>query len=563
MPLYQLRTKTDTGILERLLLYRGIGEKEKTAFLQPSYDDHCHDPFLLKNMKKAAERLIQAIRAQEKIIIYTDYDHDGIPAAVIFYDFFKKIEYTNVDFYIPHRHREGFGLNPEAVDDFAKRGAKLLITADCGIADVDEVAQAQKLGIDVIVTDHHEVPPQPPKAFAIINPKQKGCKYPEKMLCGSGVAYKFILGVLGTERFGIPPGWEKWMLDMVGIATLSDMVPLVGENRVFAHYGLMVLRKTRRVGLQKLFSVLRIKQSELTEDDIGFSITPRINAASRMGTPEDAFFLLRSTEEVEAAGLAKHLEKLNTERKTLGATLTREINKAIEERFTTTPPALVLGNPEWRPALLGLAANSCVERLGVPVFLWGREEGGLIKGSCRAPEGFDVVEILRSLPEGVLTQLGGHTAAGGFAVAQDEIHRFPELIVEAVSQLKRKKPAPVWIDGRLTPEEVTSALYNEIRKLAPFGEGNRQPLFLVEGLVELVKPFGKSGGHIEIHIRGSQKTIKAIRFFADRDEHMKNIATGQQIQAIVTIERSTFGWKPELRLRLVDVLRPGSLVSAS
>jgi single-stranded-DNA-specific exonuclease len=210
-----------------------------------------------------------------------------------------------------------------------------------------------------------------------------------------------------------------------------------------------------------------------------------------------------------------------------------------------------------------LAANSCVERLGVPVFLWGREEGGLIKGSCRAPEGFDVVEILRSLPEGVLTQLGGHTAAGGFAVSQDEIHRFPELIVDAVSKIKRAEPEPVWIEGRLAPEDITSVLYNEIRKLAPFGEGNRQPLFLVEGSVELVKPFGKSGGHIEIHIRGINKTIKAIRFFADRDEHMKNITTGQPIQAIVTIERSTFGWKPELRLRLVDVIRPGSLISTS
>lgn len=563
MPLYQLRTKTDSDILESLLSYRGIGEKERDAFLAPSYDDHCHDPFLLKNMKKAAERLVDAIRSNEKIIIYTDYDHDGIPAAVIFYDFFKKIGYENVDFYIPHRHREGFGLNPEAIDDFIKRGAKLLITADCGIADVDEVAQAQKNGIDVIVTDHHEVPPEPPKAFAVINPKQKGCKYPEKMLCGSGVAYKFILGVLGTERFGIPPGWEKWMLDMVGIATLSDMVPLVGENRVFAHYGLMVLRKTRRVGLQKLFSVLRIKQTEITEDDIGFSITPRINAASRMGSPEDAFFLLRATEEAEASQLAKHLEKLNTERKTLGALLTKQINQAIEERFTEIPAALVLGRPDWRPALLGLAANSCVERFGVPVFLWGREEGGLIKGSCRAPEGFDVVEILRSLPDGVLTQLGGHTAAGGFAVAQDEVHRFPDLIVDVVSRIKRASPTPLTIEARLTPEDITMPLYSKLRKLAPFGEGNRQPLFLVEGIIDSMKPFGKSGGHIELTIRGASKTIKAIRFFADRDEHMKNLAPGQEIQTVATIERSTFGWKPELRLRIVDVIRPGSLISAA
>lgn len=563
MPLYQLRTKTDSDILESLLSYRGIGEKERDAFLAPSYDDHCHDPFLLKNMKKAAERLVGAIRSNEKIIIYTDYDHDGIPAAVIFYDFFKKIGYEHVDFYIPHRHREGFGLNPEAIDDFIKRGAKLLITADCGIADVDEVAQAQKNGIDVIVTDHHEVPPEPPKAFAVINPKQKGCKYPEKMLCGSGVAYKFILGVLGTERFGIPPGWEKWMLDMVGIATLSDMVPLVGENRVFAHYGLMVLRKSRRVGLQKLFSVLRIKQTEVTEDDIGFSITPRINAASRMGSPEDAFFLLRATEETEASQLAKHLEKLNTERKTLGALLTKQINQAIEERFTEIPAALVLGRPDWRPALLGLAANSCVERFGVPVFLWGREEGGLIKGSCRAPEGFDVVEILRALPDGVLTQLGGHTAAGGFAVAQDEVHRFPDLIVDVVSRIKRTSPAPLTIEARLTPEDITMPLYSKLRKLAPFGEGNRQPLFLVEGVIDSIKPFGKSGGHIELVIRGASKTIKAIRFFADRDEHMKNLAQGQEIQTVATIERSTFGWKPELRLRIVDVIRPGSLISAA
>src|SRR3989344_4561600 len=238
--------------LSGLLVNRGITSmREAEAFISPDYKLHTHDPFLMRDMDKAVERVYKAIKNGEKIIIYSDYDADGIPGAVILYDFFKKLDVINFENYIPHRHNEGFGLNREAIDEFKTKDAKLLITIDCGAGDADEVDYANSLGLDVIITDHHELSDKIPSAFAILNPKLKNCEYPEKMLCGSGVIFKFAQAFLkkyGAE-FNVPVGWEKWLLDLVGIATLSDMVPLTGENRVFAFYGLKVLKKTPRPGL--------------------------------------------------------------------------------------------------------------------------------------------------------------------------------------------------------------------------------------------------------------------------------------------------------------------------
>ncbi|MDD4989386.1 MAG: DHH family phosphoesterase, partial [Candidatus Pacebacteria bacterium] len=237
--------------LTRHLLFHREIKKRDTAkvFLNPDYYVHVHDPFLLLGMEKAVERILRAIEKKEKICIYSDYDMDGIPGAIVLSDFFKKIGYfENIRVYIPHRHDEGFGLNHDALLDIAKEGAKLLITIDCGIADPKEVAHANRLGLDVIVTDHHLPGPKLPEAFAILNPKCSP-KYPFQDLCGSGVVFKLIQAILKKNNFGLKEGVEKWLLDMVGMATCSDMVPLVGENRVFAHYGLKVLRKSPRVGL--------------------------------------------------------------------------------------------------------------------------------------------------------------------------------------------------------------------------------------------------------------------------------------------------------------------------
>ncbi|MDO8660156.1 MAG: DHH family phosphoesterase, partial [Candidatus Parcubacteria bacterium] len=325
-------------LLDILLEKRGILPEQKDTFLNPDYERDMHDPFLMRDMERACVRLFTAIENNEKIIIYADYDCDGIPGAVIMQDLLKLVNYKNYEVYIPQRNSEGYGLNMEAIEQFAKANVKLLITIDLGITAIAEVAQAEVDGIDVIITDHHLAKQkdnflgsseggQPdqlenhlfalPKAYAILNPKVDD--YPEKMLCGAGVVFKFAQGFLKKygEYFKVRSGAEKWMLDMAGLATLSDMVPLVGENRVIAYYGMKVLRKSPRPGLQKLLAQMKIEQKFLSEDDIGFMITPRLNAASRMDDPMRAFELLSTDDVVQAGILASHLTKINDERKTI------------------------------------------------------------------------------------------------------------------------------------------------------------------------------------------------------------------------------------------------------
>ncbi len=426
--------------LVRSLLYaRGIVDAaEADKFLHPNYDLHIHDPYLLKNMQKVVDRIVLAMQNKERIAIYSDYDADGIPGAVVLHDFFKKAGYDNFVNYIPMRNEEGFGLNGEAISTLVKDGVTLLITIDCGVSDGIEVMEAKKHNLDIIITDHHIPKLELPDAFAVVNPKQDGCEYPEKMLCGSGVIFKVVQALTQHEKVNFPKGHEKWMLDMVGLATLSDMVPLIGENRVFAYYGMAVLRKSPRMGLTRLFSLLNINQKNATEDDIAFMITPRINAASRMGIPLDAFKLLSTTDEVEAGMLAEHLNNKNDERKGVVGSMVREIKKKIHERGETMRHVLVLGNPEWKPSLLGLVANSFSDEHERPVFFWGREgsaEGdSVIKGSCRAGGDTDVVKLMEKAKD-VFIEYGGHKGAGGFSVTQENIHTLEDRLNEAYLEL--------------------------------------------------------------------------------------------------------------------------------
>ncbi len=295
-----------TDLLDRLLDLRGISSEDRPSFLSPSYEEHLHDPFLMSDMEKAVDRILLAMKNDEHIVVYSDYDADGIPGGVILHDFFVKAGYSNFENYIPHRHDEGYGLHMDAVEQFVKNGAKLIITVDLGITAVEEVAFAQKNGVDVIVTDHHLPQENVPKAFAILNPKKKGDEYPFKELCGAGVAFKLVQGLIKKIPELQNTGWEKWLLDMAGLATLSDMVPLVGENRVLAFYGMKVLQQTKRAGLQHLLKKMKIDPKYLVEDDITFMLTPRLNAASRMDSPQRAFEVLSERDPIKAAEIADH-----------------------------------------------------------------------------------------------------------------------------------------------------------------------------------------------------------------------------------------------------------------
>jgi single-stranded-DNA-specific exonuclease len=546
-------------LLQQLLSRRGVTTaNDAAAFLNPSYEDHLHDPFLLHDMEKAVTRILEAIEKKEKIIIYSDYDCDGIPGAVVLHDFFKAIGYTNFENYIPHRHYEGFGFNNEAAKKLSQEGANLIITIDCGTTDFEAIETAQKLDVDVIVTDHHEAKEKLPNAFAIVNPKI-GDTYPFVGLCGSGVIYKLVQALLQTGKekkiFTLKDGLEKWWLDMVGLATIADMVPLTGENRALAHFGLQVLRKTRRPGLQQLLNKQKTNLRYLTEDDIGFTIGPRINAASRMDTPEDAFFMLATQDEGEAGARVEHLEKLNNERRGIVASMTKEVKKRLATMIDV-PDVLVLGNPEWRPSLVGLVANKLSEEYNRPAFLWGRDGNGIIRGSCRS-EGITSVVALMNEISHVFLEHGGHHMSGGFGVHEDHIHTLSESLNTAFITLGESAhiDSEIIVDAQLSLNDITRIFLKEQSLLAPFGMGNPKPLYFFENVIpKEVSAFGKTKEHTKLTFDTEGIASEAIAFFTLPADYKNEPKAGKPLNLYAHVEQSFFMGRMQTRLRIVDIV---------
>ena len=549
-------------LLRTLLEKRGItDEAQAEIFLNPSYIRDLHDPFLMKDMERACARVFDAIDRGEKIIVYADYDCDGIPGAVILNDLFKLLQYKNYEVYIPKRNSEGYGLNIESIENFAKSGVKLLITIDLGITAVFEVERASALGIDVIITDHHLPPEILPKAYAILNPKTDD--YPEKMLCGAGVVFKFAQGFIkkygGEDGFKIKEGEEKWMLDMAGLATLSDMVPLSGENRAIAYFGMKVLKKSPRPGLQKLLAKMNIDQRYLSADDIGFMVTPRLNAASRMDDPMRAYELLATEDVTQAGMLADHLSKINDERKTIVTGIMREVNKKLEKSESDNKrEVIVVGNPAWRVGVLGLVAGKICDEHKKPVFVWGQDENDCIRGSCRSDGSVSVVELMTA-ESGLFMEFGGHELAGGFTVAREKIHFLEEALSHTFNKVRRPKSEnEVFFDIKSPLSLVNMRNWQEVEKLAPFGLGNSKPVFLFEDVkIEKIKKFGKngSGEHLEIIFSDpTQRNTKAISFFSNHDSFGKPLIEGGGVDLLATFDLSRFRGREELRLRITDII---------
>lgn len=540
-----------------LLEKRGIvDEAQAEIFLNPDYKRDLHDPFLMRDTEKACVRLYKAVENKEKIVIYADYDCDGIPGAVILNDLFLLLGYKNYEVYIPQRNSEGYGLNLDAIKQFAKSGVKLLITVDLGITAVAEVAQAEVDGIDVIITDHHIPQEILPRACAILNPKADD--YPEKMLCGAGVAFKFVQGFLKKygEYFKIKEGSEKWMLDMAGLATLSDMVPLLGENRAISYFGIKVLKKSPRPGLQKLLAKMNIDQRYLSPDDIGFMVAPRLNAASRMDDPMRAYELLATEDEREAGALADHLSKINDERKTIVTSIMRETNKKLESY--EHKEVIVIGNPKWRVGILGLVAGKISDTYKKPVFVWGKDENDCIKGSCRSDGSVSVVELMTETSESFL-DFGGHELAGGFTVHSEKIHFLEETLSVTFNKIKRvKKDDEITYDIKAGLDAVNLKNWREIEKMEPFGLGNPKPVFLFEDVkIEKIKKFGKngSGEHLEIVFSDfNLNRAKAISFFSSVDSFKNKLREGLAVNLLATFDLSRFRGREELRLRIEDII---------
>jgi single-stranded-DNA-specific exonuclease len=550
-----------------LLEKRGVIDEEIADFLNPSYEKHVGDPFDIYGVPQAVERIVGAIRNKEKIAVYSDYDCDGIPGGVLLREFFDGIGYP-VEIYVPHRHNEGYGVHKHAIDKLKEKGVSLIITVDSGITDIEEVAYAKEKEVDFIVTDHH-LPiheegngQMVPDAVAVINSKQDACNYHDDMLCGCAVAWKLACAILVrlrneniagvSEKVNtLPEGYEKWLLDLVAISTIADMVPLRKENRALAHFGLKVLRKTRRPGLLHVFNEQRMKKDHLTEDDIAFTIAPRVNAASRMGDPIQAHNMLYEKNPRTAELFAMDLEALNNERKT-GV---KDIVSTLSfDHDVYKNDVIVVGDMSWGPGILGLVAQNIIDETGKPTFVWGQgEDTTEVKGSCRSLGDVHVVELMARVGHDVFSGWGGHEGAGGFSVPVEKLPLLSDALNEAVKHVEKKEVGTqeINIDHELSLDDVHEVTWNAIAPLAPFGEGNPKPVFAFENVKPLsVRKFGKKNEHLEVLYDKSGGQVKAIKFFVSKD--MEEKAT--KLHTLVAhLEKSYFGARPELRLRIIEI----------
>ncbi len=548
---YLLPEQTDKSLLETLLINRNINPVNKDIFLHPKWEDN-HDPMLMHNMRSVVGRVWTAITNNESVVIFSDFDADGVPGAVILSDFFKKIEFTNYTVHIPNRNKDGFGLNPTACQQFIDDKTDLLITIDCGIANLECIAQLQTGGVDVVVTDHHLPSSDGLPDCLILDPKQPDCQYPFSELCGSGVIFKLVQAMLANQPDGydIDERWSRWLLDMVGIATICDMVPLVGENRIFAHYGLQVLRKSPRTGLQALLKLARINQSQIVTQDLGFGIGPRINAASRLGDPMTAFRAL-STNGSDGEQAATELEQLNKRRKTTVAQAVKKAYKKVDA--TDTSDVLVVGDTDWPLGIVGLIAGNLADKYQKPAFVWTRVDD-LYKGSVRSGGTCSINQLMSTADQDTFVSFGGHAAAGGFVCDDGQIHKLHDNLQDAWCNCESYTPDKKQLDAHMTPDDVTKDNWDVINTMEPYGIDNPAPIFYMKDTaLSGVRTFGKENNHLSLSFKNSRGwNINAIRF-----NHASIIETipkiGDTVTLVVSMEMNTYNGSSELRLRIEEI----------
>jgi single-stranded-DNA-specific exonuclease len=509
----------ENGVVRRILKKRGVADAQ--AFLNPNYDATKYDPFLLTDMDKAVSRIATAVAEKQKTVIFGDYDVDGISATAILADALPKFG-LEVSTYTPDRFTEGYGLNMEAVERIAKSGAKLVITVDCGSLNIDEVAEANKLGLDVIITDHHAIGDKLPEAVAVINPHRKYCKYLCADLCGAGVAFKLVQA-LQTRLDGLPEGQEKWLLDLVALGTVCDIVPLLDENRNNVHWGLEVMKKTRRAGLRALLAVSRTKPSELSARQIGFVLGPRLNAAGRLETAKQALELLTTTNNVRALELAQRLDKLNLERRNEQDRIFAEVCEILEHKNAVCKDGpckvgkgvIVVDGEGWNEGVIGIVASKVMEKYRQPAFVVSRN-GAEAKGSGRSFGDFHLAEAIEATRQH-LTKGGGHAAAGGVSLASENIDQWREALQEFYTsrELKNQEKFLLANEDVETAEigELSIELVNQLAKLEPFGMGNERPVFkLPQMSARYVDRIGKDSNHLKLTITDGASQIKLLAF---------------------------------------------------
>ena len=507
------------NLFEKILVARGLTTRAvREAFLQPDYMAVKHDPFLLPDMKKAVARLKQAREQGEKIVIYGDYDIDGLSATALLLDAFGKFGFEDVDAFIPNRFVEGYGMTMGAVDKVRDMGADLIVTVDTGSLCHAEIAYATSLGIDTVVTDHHNVAETPPPSVAAVNPKFPGHTYPFRDLCGAGVAFKLVQA-LQTELDGLPDGYEKWLLDLVALGTVCDIVTLADENRANVYWGLEVLKKQQRPGLKALMAVAGIEPEQVNARHLGFGLGPRMNAAGRLETAQHALDMLVACNGMEALAASEKLEELNTKRRGIQDAIFEEACVQAEE--LADDRVLVVSSDGWNHGVIGIVASKLVEKYKKPVFIIG-ERGEEATGSARSFGDFSAADAVRAADD-IIIKGGGHGAAAGVTLETEKIGDFRRRVNEFYDSLQLTNQeryllprADVEIDDF---SEITEELIENLAKMEPFGNGNPEPvLTIARASVLSMRRMGADGQHVKLALRDKNgKVLQMLAFNAPEE----------------------------------------------
>lgn len=507
------------SLFEKILVARGLTTRvAREAFLRPDYAAVKHDPFLLPDMEKAVARLKQARQQGEKIVIYGDYDIDGLSATALLLDAFGKFGFEDVDAFIPNRFVEGYGMTMGAVDKVRDMGADLIVTVDTGSLCHAEIAYAASLGIDTVVTDHHNVAETPPPSVAAVNPKFSGHTYPFRDLCGAGVAFKLVQA-LQTELDGLPDGYEKWLLDLVALGTVCDIVTLADENRANVYWGLEVLKKQQRPGLKALMMIAGIEPEQVNARHLGFGLGPRMNAAGRLETAQYALDMLVARDGLAALEASEKLEELNTKRRGIQDAIFEEA--CVQAEGLVNDRVLVVSSGGWNHGVIGIVASKLVEKYKKPVFIIG-ERGEEATGSARSFGDFSAADAVRAADD-IIIKGGGHGAAAGVTLATEKIGDFRRRVNEFYDSLQLTNQeryllprAYVEIDDF---SEIDEELVENLAKMEPFGNGNPEPVLKVtRASVLSVRRMGADGQHIKLALRDKNgKVLQMLAFNAPEE----------------------------------------------
>ncbi|MDT8977258.1 single-stranded-DNA-specific exonuclease RecJ [Paenibacillus sp. chi10] len=537
-------------LLARMMVVRGIDTAEQIQQFLHADVNQLHDPFLMAGMEEAVERIRRALNSGEKIRIYGDYDADGVSSTSLMIYLMRELE-ANFDYYIPHRANEGYGLNNGAIDDAKAQGCTLIVTVDTGISAVEQVAYAKELGIDIVVTDHHEPPEQLPEAYALVNPKLPYCPYPFKGLAGVGVAFKLAHALLGN----VPEHY----LELAAIGTVADLMPLLGENRVIVQEALKRMARSQYAGIRALMTIGAIDPAEVTSTSIAFSMAPRINASGRLDHADIAVQLLTADEDETAIAYASELDRLNKERQKIVEGIVKEAEAQLTEKMTDTgevPNVIVLAAEGWNVGVIGIVASKIAERYYRPTFVLGiDEESGLCKGSARSIAGFDLYESMTECAE-VFEHYGGHQAAAGMTIHRDRLSELEERLNKtAAERLTEDDYIPCTeVDAECELDDVPLEVIEQLGRLAPFGMGNPSPRVVIRNAVVRDKrTMGKEGQHLKLMLGKERATLDAVAFH----KGALSFRIANDVQVDVLGELSINEWngqrKPQLMMQDIQI----------